>query len=87
MEPLVDIMRAAQEFHPEIIRAAPQSMLRFTHDIDSGSSLPFIFYCSFIFASIYNFPIYYGIKCFCENVHGMTVKYRDIGIFSYFQAA
>ena len=24
MEPLVDAMRAAQEFHPEIIRAAPQ---------------------------------------------------------------
>jgi hypothetical protein len=40
VEPLVDIMRAAQEFHPEIIRAAPQSMLRFTHDINCGSSLP-----------------------------------------------
>jgi hypothetical protein len=25
MEPLVDAIRAAQEFHPEIIRAAPQS--------------------------------------------------------------
>ena len=37
IEPLVDAMRAAQEFHPEIIRAAPQSMLRFTHGIDSGS--------------------------------------------------
>jgi hypothetical protein len=38
VEPLANVMRAAQEFHPEIIRAAPQSMLRFTHDIGSGSS-------------------------------------------------
>jgi hypothetical protein len=38
VEPLANVMRTAQEFHPEIIRAAPQSMLRFTHDIGSGSS-------------------------------------------------
>jgi hypothetical protein len=38
VKPLANVMRAAQEFHPEIIRAAPQSMLRFTHDIGSGSS-------------------------------------------------
>jgi hypothetical protein len=34
MEPLANVMRAAQEFHPEIIRAATKSMLRFTYDID-----------------------------------------------------
>jgi hypothetical protein len=37
VEPLANVMRAAQEFHPEIIRVAPLSMLRFTHDIASGS--------------------------------------------------
>jgi hypothetical protein len=37
-EPLVDVMCAAQEFHPEIIRGAPQSMLRSTHDIYCGSN-------------------------------------------------
>jgi hypothetical protein len=37
MEPLVDIMRVAQEFHPEIIRGRYTILLRFTHDIDSGS--------------------------------------------------
>jgi hypothetical protein len=37
MEPLVDIMCAAQEFHPEIIRGRFAILLRFTHDIDSGS--------------------------------------------------
>jgi hypothetical protein len=39
VKPLANVMRAAQEFHPEIIRDAPQSMLRFTYDIGSGSSL------------------------------------------------
>jgi hypothetical protein len=37
MEPLVDIMRVAQEFHPEISRGRYAILLRFTHDIDSGS--------------------------------------------------
>jgi hypothetical protein len=39
VEPLANVMRAAQEFHPEIIRTTPKSMLRFTHGIGSGSSL------------------------------------------------
>jgi hypothetical protein len=39
VEHLANVMRAAQEFHPEIIRAATQSMLRYTHDIGSGSSM------------------------------------------------
>jgi hypothetical protein len=30
-------MRAAQEFHPEIIRDRYAILLRFTHDIGSGS--------------------------------------------------
>jgi hypothetical protein len=30
-------MRAAQEFRPEIIRGRYAILLRFTHDIDSGS--------------------------------------------------
>ncbi|MGI6123801.1 MAG: hypothetical protein ACOYIG_06330 [Acetivibrionales bacterium] len=34
IEPFADIMRAAQEFHPEIICGRYAIMLRFTHDID-----------------------------------------------------
>jgi hypothetical protein len=34
-EPPVDIMHAAQEFHPEIVRGRCAILIRFTHDIDS----------------------------------------------------
>jgi hypothetical protein len=37
MEPLADVMRAAQEFHPEIIRGRSAILLRSTHNIGSGS--------------------------------------------------
>jgi hypothetical protein len=56
VEPLADVMRAAQEFHPEIIRAATQSMLRFTHDIGSGSSLLKFIYVIWISRRILRLP-------------------------------